>query len=139
MGTDHWRPDGLSNLLKPFPIPHAAPFAERQRNSGIRMNRPKSGFTLSDVKSALQPYGAERIYVFGSWARGAQDELSDLDVVVIKNTRKPFFHRLREVSALLPRDFGAVDILVYTPDEFAKMCDDGNAFAEMVLEEGLIL
>lgn len=88
---------------------------------------------------ALLPYEPERIYLFGSWATGEADELSDIDLVVIKQTPAPFFDRLREVSRLLPLESGAVDILVYTPEEFARMKADGNAFAETVEEEGVVV
>ena len=94
---------------------------------------------LLKIKQALEAYEPERIYVFGSWARGAQDELSDLDIVVIKKTTKPFFDRLRDVASLLPLSFGSVDILVYTPEEFSRMNEEGDAFVEMILEEGLVL
>ena len=40
------------------------------------------------MKSLLH-YEPERVYLFGSWARGEEDELSDLDVVVIKKTDTP--------------------------------------------------
>ena len=35
--------------------------------------------------------------------------------------------------------FGGVDILVYTPDEFAVMQQNGNAFAEMITEEARLI
>lgn len=88
---------------------------------------------------ALRGYGPERVYLFGSAARGEADELSDLDVVVIKQTTTPFLDRLREVARLLPLDLGAVDLLVYTPEEFARMRHEGNAFAEMIAEEGMLI
>jgi predicted nucleotidyltransferase len=88
---------------------------------------------------ALEPYGAEKIYLFGSRARGEADALSDIDLVLIKHTRARFFNRLREVQRLLPPDIGAVDVLVYTPAEFAAMLADGNAFAEMLVEEGKLI
>jgi predicted nucleotidyltransferase len=90
------------------------------------------------IKS-LQPYQPERIYLFGSWSRGEEDELSDLDLVIIKQTDAPFWERLREAASLLPADIGGVDILVYTPDEFAVMQQNGNAFAEMITEEGRLI
>lgn len=68
-------------------------------------------------------YGPERIYLFGSWARGEADELSDIDLVVIKPTSTPFLERLREVARLLPSQIGAVDVFVYTPEEFADPYD----------------
>ena len=50
--------------------------------------------------------------MFGSVARGEADELSDIDLVIIKETDRPFLDRLREVARLLPADIGGVDILV---------------------------
>jgi len=90
------------------------------------------------IKSLL-PYNPERLYLFGSWARGEEDDLSDLDLVIIKQTEVPFLDRLREVASLLPAEIGGVDILVYTPDEFAVMQQNGNAFAEMITEEARII
>jgi uncharacterized protein len=88
---------------------------------------------------ALEPYGPERIYMFGSVARGEADAMSDLDVVIIKRTSRPFLVRLEETAKMLPFDLGAVDLLVYTPEEFSKMLEDGNAFAEMISEEGQLI
>jgi predicted nucleotidyltransferase len=90
------------------------------------------------IKSLL-PYDPERLYLFGSWARGEEDDLSDMDVVVIKETEIPFLDRLREVADLIPAGVGGVDILVYTPAEFAAMQQEGNAFAEMILEEARLI
>ena len=90
------------------------------------------------IKSLL-PYEPERVYLFGSWARGEEDELSDLDAVIIKKTDSPFLDRLREAARLLPIDLGGVDILVYTPEEFAVMQSEGNAFAEMISEEAILI
>lgn len=91
------------------------------------------------LKDALLPYTPERIYLFGSWSRGEEDDLSDLDIVVIKRTKKPFFNRLRETVRLVPPELEGVDILVYTPEEFIEMKLEGNAFAEMIMEEGIII
>jgi predicted nucleotidyltransferase len=90
------------------------------------------------IKSLL-PYQPERVFLFGSWAREEEDELSDLDLVVIKQTSAPFCERLREVASLLPAEIGGVDILVYTPEEFAAMQQEGNAFAEMIIEEARLI
>ena len=91
------------------------------------------------LMEALLHYEPERVYLFGSWAKGEEDELSDLDVVVIKKTHSPFLDRLREIACLLPVDLGGVDVLVYTPEEFAIMQRQGNAFAEMISEEALLI
>ena len=94
---------------------------------------------VRQLLNSLLPYQPERMYLFGSWARGEEDELSDMDLLIIKETKAPFFDRLREVSKLLPGNVGGVDVLVYTPKEFAAMRREGNAFAEMILEEGSLI
>lgn len=109
-----------------------------QQNNSITVAREVSGITRQ-VIDALRAYEPERIYLFGSWARGEQDELSDIDLVIIKRTEQPFFERLREAAALLPPSLGAVDLLVYTEEEFTEMLAQGNAFAEMVAEEGRLI
>ncbi|HEV8717558.1 MAG TPA: nucleotidyltransferase domain-containing protein [Candidatus Binatia bacterium] len=100
------------------------------------MKRPTP---VRQLLEALRSYQPQRVYLFGSYARGEADELSDLDVVVIKHTVQPFLERLRELSKLLPASIGGVDVFVYTPEEFATMLADGNAFAEMVAEEGRLI
>ena len=94
---------------------------------------------VRQLVNALLPYKPERLYLFGSWARREEDELSDMDVVVIKDTSSSFFDRLREISGFLPPEIGRLDILVYTPKEFARMRNEGNAFVEMILEEGSLI
>lgn len=103
------------------------------------MERRKGHSRIQRLVDALRAYQPERVYLFGSWARGEEDDLSDLDVVVIKRTTVPFFERLREVAKALPLAEGAVDVLVYTPDEFEAMQREGNAFAEMIAEEGRLI
>lgn len=54
------------------------------------------------------------VYVFGSVAAGTADEHSDIDVIVVRHTTKPFFDRMREIMDLR-LEFGAADMLIYTP------------------------
>ncbi len=109
----------------------------QERASSVRES-PVPG-KIRQLVDVLRPYQPERVYLFGSWTRGEEDELSDLDVVVIKRTTLPFFDRLREVGRLLPVEIGGADILVYTPEEFAAMQSEGNAFAQMIAEEGHLI
>lgn len=88
---------------------------------------------------ALCPYGPERVYLFGSYARGEEDDVSDLDVVVILRTTLPFFERMRQLGGNLPPTLGGVDLLVYTPEEWMAMRAEGNAFVEMLVEEGQVI
>lgn len=87
----------------------------------------------------LRAWGAEWVYLFGSRASGEADELSDLDIVVIRETGQPFLDRLSELAGVLPKRGPAVDALVYTSEEFAEMLERGNALAETVMEEGRLV
>lgn len=93
---------------------------------------------LARVIEALKEYDPERIILFGSRARGEEDSYSDLDLVLIKETQERFLDRLEKVFELVQPDF-ALDVLVYTPEEWARMKEEGNSFVEMVLEEGKII
>ena len=97
---------------------------------------PKRLRAILDHLSADRP---EKIYLFGSWARGEGDELSDLDLVMIMKSEMSFLERTAKVMRSLPASVGAVDLLVYTPEEFRQMLRDGNAFAEMLVEEGKLI
>jgi predicted nucleotidyltransferase len=90
------------------------------------------------IVEALRPYHPQKVILFGSWARREADEESDLDLILVKDTSARFMDRLKDVYALLS-DFGAVDILVYTPQEVAQMLTEGNSFLEDALAEGIVL
>ncbi|MCL4513118.1 MAG: nucleotidyltransferase domain-containing protein [Candidatus Eremiobacteraeota bacterium] len=87
----------------------------------------------------IQPFSPEKVYLFGSWARNEADELSDLDLVIIKKTSAPFFERLRQASECFPAEAGAVDLFVYTPEEFSQMKEEGNVFIQTIEEEGNLI
>lgn len=93
---------------------------------------------IAQVVSTLREYEPERIILFGSQARGNADQHSDLDIVIIKETDERFLDRLKTVYELVQPRF-AMDVLVYTPQEFAEMRERGNSFIEMILKEGIVV
>jgi len=90
------------------------------------------------VRDLKKSYHPEAIILFGSLARGKTKPTSDIDLVVIKRTSKPFTDRLREV-ALLHHAHVGVDILVYTPKEWQDMLSGGGFVADEVLKKGRVL
>jgi predicted nucleotidyltransferase len=100
------------------------------------VNRKK---VLSRLVDSLRKYEPEKLYLYGSWARGEEDEMSDIDIVVVKDTKEPFLERLVEASRFLAGLDKSVDLLIYTPEELARMEAQGNAFIEMLLEEGKLI
>ena len=76
--------------------------------------------------------------LFGSYARGTQTNNSDLDVIFVEETSKPFLKRLDPYfSPLADLMNNSVDIFVYTPDEFTKM--KKSFFIQKALKEGVVI
>ena len=79
------------------------------------------------TKIIVEKYRPEKIILFGSFAQGKIHEWSDLDLVIVKNTRKRFIERLHEVR-LMARPNVGVNFIVYTPQEMARMTRDRHYF-----------
>lgn len=93
--------------------------------SGVTILREAAPCSLVDLRRRAEPLlrraAVNRAVVFGSWARGEADGFSDLDLVVVMDTDRPRAERglelSRQLDAALPV---VVDLLVYTPAEFAS-------------------
>ena len=88
------------------------------------------------IAARLAGLDVEKISLFGSYARGRADLFSDLDILVIMNTDKPFIERVGEIHSLLCLPVDA-DIICYTPEEFRRMRD--TPFIKKVLEDEVVL
>ena len=71
--------------------------------------------------------GVVEAYLFGSFVRGTVNPWSDLDLVVIKATERPFVERPLEFDDLFELGI-PVDILVYTPGEFGELRTSDSPF-----------
>ena len=72
------------------------------------------------VRSGLLPLHPLRVVAFGSRARGDGDGESDLDIMVVAQVEGSRAERSRIVRSRLMDIDVAMDIVVYTPDEYAK-------------------
>jgi predicted nucleotidyltransferase len=95
---------------------------------------------LDALRQRLAPHlrHARKAIVFGSVARGEADEWSDLDLVIIADTCRPFLERYRDFESLY-EVWRRLDLLIYTPEEFAEMQAQGRPFIEHVLREGAVI
>ena len=62
----------------------------------------------------------EAAYLFGSLAEGRATRDSDIDLLLVAETDKPFLERWRDFSNVLQGEY-AIDLLVYTPAEFERL------------------
>jgi predicted nucleotidyltransferase len=98
----------------------------KRRSAHIRSEIPR-------LTEELKRMGAERVILFGSRARGEQTDWSDADLLVVMPSDLPFVERIAELYRVL-HPF-AMDILAYTPEEFAA----GNPVIRAALAEGKVL
>lgn len=74
------------------------------------------------------------VLLFGSMARGEVGDESDIDLIVVKETDKRFLDRLDE---FYDEATVAMDVLVYTPEEFESM--KHRRFIKEAIEKGVVL
>ena len=93
---------------------------------------------LARILVGLHRYHPQKIILFGSFARGDYHAISDVDLLIIKDTERPFTERIGDVLALCDYSI-PLEPLVYTPAEFEQMRRENNPFIEQVLREGKII
>lgn len=96
---------------------------------------------LSTVREILLQHSSlfSRAYVYGSVARGREDEHSDVDLILIRETGLPFFERVREVFDIV-RALAPVDILIYSEQEFQQLlAEPGRYFLKDIAATGAVI
>ena len=83
-----------------------------------------------------QDYRAEKVILFGSYARGEQTADSDVDILVVAPTKERFFQRMATVRRLIRglRDGFSVAPIVLTVRELEKRQKLGDPFVREILE-----
>ena len=100
-----------------------------------RLLRQELARFIDIVAQQMQP---ERIILFGSLAAGQIDEWSDLDLVVIAKTNLPFYERMKHILRSV-RPQAGMDVLVYTPTEWAEMTSQRRFVQEEILGKGQVV
>ena len=87
------------------------------------------------VKLAARPE-VHRVVLFGSYAAGRRDLFTDLDLLVVMDSKLDFVTRTAELYGSLQAGVD-LDLVVYTPEEFDRMRD--RRFLKHALKESEIL
>ena len=108
--------------------------------------------TLNSIKSEIKTClrddpSVAHIIIFGSYANGNLHEDSDVDLVVIlkekgiNGTYRERLNRTLRISKLLNplREHIAVDVIVYTKDEFNFLIKKGSPFLKEIKKKGFYL
>ena len=84
-------------------------------------------------------YNPDKIILFGSYASGNQNDDSDLDLFVIKETDLPRPQRSMQVRKMLYGSMVPIDLIIYTPKEIEESKENKYSFVFKVLNTGKTL
>ena len=85
-----------------------------------------------------EQFHAERVILFGSYARGRPTADSDVDLLVIGPFKGRSVDKSVEIRMKLRPQF-PVDILIRTPEKVRQRIKMGDCFMQEVLEKGKVL
>jgi len=93
------------------------------------------------VERLASGYDPEKVILFGSAARGEFKKGSDIDLLIVKGSRKKKVFRIKDVFEVLRPIKRKVPLepLVYTPAELQERINLGDFFIERALKEGRAL
>ena len=90
------------------------------------------------VQVIVRKYRPDKIILFGSYAKGNPGPDSDVDLLVIIETRRSTWDLAVEISLAFKHSF-PMDILVRTPQEIAGRLEYGDFFIKDIMENGKVL
>lgn len=102
---------------------------------------PKKDNALDEmVRRLVEAYKPERIYLFGSHARGEAGPDSDYDLmVIVRRSEMPLYKRAQEAFRVLQGIGVPKDVIVLTEDEFCRKQSVVTSLPATIKREGKLL
>ncbi len=93
------------------------------------------------VEKIVSDYAPQKVILYGSYAYGTPHRDSDIDLLIIKDTRERFLDRWVAVRHILSDATRTVPLetLVLTPEEVDRRLAVGDQFVAEILEKGEVL
>ena len=95
------------------------------------------------VEVIRKEYVPDKIILFGSYGYGTPTEESDIDLLIIRETDKPFHKRWAEVCHIISEIRKGKGIafspFVVTPQELQERLEIGDQFFEEIVNKGEVL
>jgi predicted nucleotidyltransferase len=112
----------------------------KARNNTDALAYPVTPGLLREIaQKVVQAFRPKNIILFGSYAYGKPTSDSDLDLLIVMESRDRPAERIRKVSDLFdPRPL-PMDFIVLTPGEVRHRLSGFDPFLEEVLEKGQML
>jgi len=105
------------------------------------MDRDIQSILKQIVQILVSEYEPEQIVLFGSYAHGQPDEGSDIDLLIVKETARPFYKRLLEIRQIVSEARRGLpfDPIVLTPREVRERLDQKDPFLQQITTEGEVV
>ena len=95
--------------------------------------------TIALIKK-IKPLDPEKIILFGSVAKGLMTPESDIDILIIQETKKKPVDRVAEALRLVWGHIPHIEPQVFTPEEFSQAITENRFFiTQEVLKYGKII
>jgi len=96
---------------------------------------------LQIVEKIVKEYQPEKVILFGSYAYGAPDRDSDIDLLIIKDTKDRPIDRRVAVARIVsdPKRIMPIEPIVLTPKEVGERLKIGDQFIKQILQKGTVL
>ena len=104
---------------------------------GARERRAQLEAELQRILAELPRLGVTKAILFGSLASGIVGRTSDLDLILVARSEETFTRRLERFYAALNPSV-AVDLFVYTPEEFAAAAET-NPLVRSAIARGKVI
>jgi predicted nucleotidyltransferase len=107
-------------------------------------NESKGGITVQEkiqemVRRIVERFEPEKIFLFGSYARGTATADSDVDLLVVMPVRGSRLEKTIEIRVAVHDIRVPKDIVVTTPEDFAWRKDIVGTLERPVMREGKVL
>lgn len=111
------------------------------KEEGIRQKKEVSSVLEEITKILAEKYNPEKIVLFGSHAYGKPSEESDIDLLIVMDTRSPFYKRLADIRRLVSevRRGYPFEPIAVTPGELEERLVKKDSFFEEILKKGKVL
>lgn len=129
-------PNGLSGELPPTEFYEEEDARRCLRSAELILQTVKNLLEKKLAQKLKNTFPIEKIYLYGSFARGEIHEGSDIDLPIIGDFRERFFERIGLILGLtgLP-----IEPLVYIREELQQPRTSQNPFIEEILRTGVEL
>ena len=107
----------------------------------MKANSQVRQIILRVIKKIIKGYHPQKSILFGSYAYGHPHKDSDIDLLIIKETKeRPIDLRIAVAKIISDRKrFLPVELLVLTPREVSECIKKGDQFIQEILNKGEVL